>query len=60
MSKEAQIQKAISLFEGTGVHITAQSRSHLGAAIGSPSYMDKYVSEKVQELGAKEQINCCK
>ena len=41
--KEAHLQEATILFEGTGVHITAQGRPHLGAAVGTPSYVNQYI-----------------
>ena len=49
MTKEAHLQEATILFEGTGVHITAQGGPHLGAAIGTPSYVNQYVADKVQQ-----------
>ena len=47
--KEAHLQEAATLFDGTGVHITAQGRPHLGAALGTPSYVNQYVADKVQQ-----------
>ena len=49
VTKEAHLQEATILFEGTGIHITAQGRPQLGAAVGTPSYVNQYVADKVQQ-----------
>ena len=49
ITKETYLQEATTLFYGTGVNITAQGRPHLGAAIGTPSYVTEYVTEKVKQ-----------
>ena len=49
ITKETHLQEATTLFYGTGVNITAQGRPHLGAAIGTPSYVTEYVTEKVEQ-----------
>ena len=36
-----------TIFAGCGVSITAEGKCHLGAAIGSPTFVKHYVSEKV-------------
>ena len=38
---------AKTIFAGYGVSITAEGKRHLGAAIGSPTFVKHYVSEKV-------------
>ena len=49
VTKETHQQEAATLFYGTGVQITTEGRPHLGAAIGTPSYVHQYVSDKVQQ-----------
>ena len=49
ITKETHLQEATTLFYGTGVNITAQGRPHLGAAIGTPSYVTEYVTVKVEQ-----------
>ena len=41
--------EAIKIFKGTGVQITTEGQSYLGAAIGSTSFKNEYVSTKVQQ-----------
>ena len=41
-------EKAKRIFKDTGVNITAYGKKHLGACLGSSSYKDEYVSEKVK------------
>ena len=48
VTKETHQQEATTLFHGTGVQITTEGRPHLGAAIGTPSYVHQYISDKVQ------------
>ena len=36
------------MFAGTGVNITTEGRKHLGAALGSRSYLEHYVGGKVE------------
>ena len=45
--KEEYVGKARELFAGTGINITTEGKRHLGAAIGSRLYTEKYVSRKV-------------
>ena len=47
--KEEHEDSAIEAFHGTGVQITTEGKRHLGAAIGSRSFAEEYVSNKVQE-----------
>ena len=39
---------AQQIFDGTGVQVTVEGKRHLGAALGSHSLTDCYVSEKVE------------
>ena len=45
--KEEHYSSAVSVFYGTGVNITYEGRPHLGAPIGSKSYVDKFIIEKI-------------
>ena len=45
--KEEKLPLAASLFEGTGVSIAKDGKRHLGAALGSDSFVKTYVCEKV-------------
>lgn len=40
---------AKEMFAGTGINITTEGRKHLGAALGSRSYLEQYVGSKVEE-----------
>ena len=48
--KEEHEEKAKALFADTNVHITIHGKCHLGAALGSRSFTEEYVSCKVKEL----------
>ena len=37
------------MFAGTGINITTEGRKHLGAALGSRSYLEQYVGGKVED-----------
>ena len=45
--KAEHAEKAKQQFSGTGVNITTEGKRHLGAAIGSRSFMEEYVGKKV-------------
>ena len=45
--KEANLEEATVLFQGTGVSITVAGKRHLGAAIGTHSFVENYVQRKV-------------
>ena len=47
--KEEHEVCAIEVFDCTGVQITTEGKRHLGAAIGSRSFAEEYVSSKVEE-----------
>ena len=47
--KEEHLEEAKQLFQETGVSITADSKRHLGAAIGTPHFAAVYVQQKVAE-----------
>ena len=37
------------MFAGTGINITTEGCKHLGAALGSRSYLEQYVGGKVED-----------
>ena len=41
--------RAKEMFAGTGINITTEGRKHLGAALGSQSYLEQYVGGKVED-----------
>ena len=45
--KDSNLEEAKTLFQGTGVSITAEGKRHLGAAIGTNSFVESYVKRKV-------------
>ena len=45
--KDSNLKEATTLFQGTGVSITAEGKRHLGAAIGTNSFVESYVKRKV-------------
>ena len=42
-------ERARELFDGEGLQITSDGERHIGAVLGSESYRDSFVSEKVQK-----------
>ena len=47
--KEEHEARATEAFNGTGVQITTEGKRHLGAAIGSHSFAEEYVNNKVKK-----------
>jgi len=47
--KEEHTARAAELFQGTDVQITNEGQRHLGAALGSRTFVETYVTGKVQE-----------
>ena len=41
--------RAKEMFAGTGINITTEGRKQLGAALGSPSYLEQHVGRKVED-----------
>ena len=41
--------RAKEMFAGTGIKITTEGRKHLGAALGSRSYLEQYVGSKEED-----------
>ncbi len=49
ITKEDQLSAGETAFENTGVKVTAEGRPYLGAAIGTPDYIQQHVTSKVSE-----------
>ena len=47
--KEDHLEAAERLFAGTGVNVTAEGKRHLGAAVGTRSFVESYVMKKVEK-----------
>ena len=47
--REEQEEEAKKIFEGMGISVTTEGKKHLGAALGSPSFVEDFVSHKVKE-----------
>ena len=45
--KAEHLPSATKLFQGTGVNITTNGKRHLGAALGSRSFVENYMEDKV-------------
>ena len=45
--------RAKEMFAGSGINITTEGRKHLGAALGSRSYLEQYVGGKVEGFGGR-------
>ena len=54
MKKESE-DHAKELFQGTGIAITSEGKRHLGSAIGSSTFVEWYVKEKIS--GWKKEID---
>ena len=46
--KPDKFEEAKSAFDGTDINVTCDGRRHLGAALGSRSYLEEYVGNKVE------------
>ena len=49
ITKPEKEEAARDVFDGIAINITTQSHKHLGAALGSRSYLEEYVSGKVED-----------
>ena len=49
VTKEVHFSNAVNTFQDSHVNITAEGRSHLGAALGTQSYVSQFVNTKVQQ-----------
>ena len=47
--KQEKYDEAVQIFSGTEVRITTQGKRHLGAALGSRAFVERYVSARVEE-----------
>ena len=49
LKNASDLERAEQTFNGTGIRITLEGQRHLGAALGSDAFKEKYVKEKVDE-----------
>ena len=51
--KEAHLAEAERLFSGTNVSITSEGPRYLGAAVGTPQFVEAYARSKINGWRAK-------
>ena len=56
--KEKQVQKVQSVFKDTNIKITTEGQQHLGAVIGSETFKQKYVQEKIDQWIKELRVLC--
>ena len=56
--KEKEVQKAQSVFKDTNIKITTEGQRHLGAVIGSETFKQKYVQEKIDQWIKELRVLC--
>lgn len=49
VTKDSHLQNAVKIFAGSGVNITPNGRPYLGAALGSPDFIEEQLRSKVGE-----------
>ena len=49
VTKDSHLQNAAKIFAGSGVNITPNGRPYLGAALGSPDFIEEHLRSKVGE-----------
>jgi len=49
VTKGSHLQNAVKIFAGSGVNITPNGRPYLGAALGSPDFIEEHLRSKVEE-----------
>jgi len=49
VTKDSYLQNAVKIFAGSGVNITPNGRPYLGAALGSPDFIEEHLRSKVGE-----------
>ena len=47
--KEEHHEQAVNVFGNSGVKITKEGQRHLGAALGSQTFVEAFVTEKIHE-----------
>ena len=56
--KEESAAMAKEVFQGTGISVTEEGKRHLGAAIGTQTFIERYVEQKVSEwVSAVERLS---
>ena len=53
MIREEQREATEQIFEDTGIVSTTEGKNHLGAAIGSPTFIEDFIAYKVEEWTAE-------
>ena len=48
LKSSASVEKARQIFQNTGINISCEGERHLGAVIGSKTYLEHYVKDKVE------------
>ena len=56
--KEDYHSNAAATFEGTNIHVTSTGRPYLEAALGTATYIDQFVTEKVIQWSEIALCNC--
>ena len=54
--KPNQVKRANEIFSDTGINITPEGARHLGAALGSSSFIQKYLAGKVEEWTSEVKV----
>ena len=49
VTKDLHLKNAVKIFAGSGVNITPHGRPYLGAALGSPDFIEEHMRSKVRE-----------
>ena len=52
ITKDQYLHNAENIFANSGVNITTHGRPYLGAPLGSPEFIEEYISSKVEEWTA--------
>ena len=56
--KPLMVSSASEVFDDTGVQITTEGNCHFGAALGTPSFVEAYVKQKVEKwIGEVEKLS---
>jgi len=58
VTKPDKKKTARSIFGETAINITTEVRKHLGAALGSRSYLEQYINGKVEEWVEQLSLLC--
>ena len=53
VTKDYFLFDAVAAFAGTNVNVTSAGHPHLGVALGTPEYTNKFTSEKIDQLSSE-------